>query len=199
MATLKRKSRAAQGAAPRSSGRRPRARADLGNIRERIDAIDARIHALLNERARFAQLVGISKSASGKAVDFYRPEREAEVLRKALAAQSRAAARRGNRAAVPRDHVRLPRPAGAAQGGVPRPGGHVHPGRRAQAFRLLGARAAAARDRRGVSRSGRRHRGLRRGAHRELERGHGQPYARHVSRLRRSRSAARWSCASITT
>ena len=33
---------------------------DLGNIRESIDAIDARIHALLNERARFAQLVGIS-------------------------------------------------------------------------------------------------------------------------------------------
>src|SRR5476651_963733 len=56
----------------------------LGNIRDSIDAIDARIHALLNERARFAQLVGISKSASGKAVDFYRPEREAEVLRMAI-------------------------------------------------------------------------------------------------------------------
>ena len=57
---------------------------DLGDIRDKIDAIDARIHALLNERARFAQLVGISKSASGAAVDFYRPEREAEVLRMAL-------------------------------------------------------------------------------------------------------------------
>src|SRR5580693_7204336 len=57
---------------------------DLGNIRENIDSIDARIHALLNERARFAQLVGISKTATGKAVDFYRPEREADVLRKAL-------------------------------------------------------------------------------------------------------------------
>jgi chorismate mutase / prephenate dehydratase len=56
----------------------------LGSIRENIDAIDARIHSLLNERARFAQLVGISKSASGKAVDYYRPEREAEVLRMAL-------------------------------------------------------------------------------------------------------------------
>src|SRR6267154_528199 len=56
----------------------------LGNIRDSIDAIDARIHALLNERARYAQLVGISKSATGKAVDFYRPEREAEVLRLAL-------------------------------------------------------------------------------------------------------------------
>jgi chorismate mutase/prephenate dehydratase len=57
---------------------------DLGDIRTRIDAIDARIHGLLNERARLAQLVGISKSAGGKAVDFYRPEREAEVLRMAL-------------------------------------------------------------------------------------------------------------------
>jgi chorismate mutase / prephenate dehydratase len=68
--------RAAPGATP--------AVADLANIRDSIDAIDARIHSLLNERARFAQLVGISKSSSGKAVDFYRPEREAQVLRHAL-------------------------------------------------------------------------------------------------------------------
>jgi chorismate mutase/prephenate dehydratase len=68
--------RAAPGATP--------AVADLANIRDSIDAIDARIHSLLNERARFAQLVGISKSAAGKAVDFYRPEREAQVLRHAL-------------------------------------------------------------------------------------------------------------------
>ena len=75
-------------AEPRSGSRRrrgaPPAGVGLANIRDSIDAIDARIHALLNERARFAQLVGISKSASGKAVDFYRPEREAEVLRMAL-------------------------------------------------------------------------------------------------------------------
>lgn len=57
---------------------------DLGSIRESIDDIDARIQGLLSERARFAQLVGISKTAGGKAVDFYRPEREAQVLRKAL-------------------------------------------------------------------------------------------------------------------
>jgi chorismate mutase/prephenate dehydratase len=62
----------------------PPAAAGLSNIRDSIDAIDARIHSLLNERARFAQLVGISKSASGRAVDFYRPERESEVLRLAL-------------------------------------------------------------------------------------------------------------------
>ena len=70
------KSQAVVGVAPAAT--------DLGDIRNRIDAIDARIHALLNERARFAQQVGISKSASGAAVDFYRPEREAEVLRMAL-------------------------------------------------------------------------------------------------------------------
>ena len=58
--------------------------AGLSTIRGRIDAIDERIQALLNERARFAQQVGISKSSSSKAVDFYRPEREAEVLRMAL-------------------------------------------------------------------------------------------------------------------
>jgi chorismate mutase / prephenate dehydratase len=80
--TTKRKPQGA--AAPSGTpGVRP-AGADLGEIRERIDSIDARIQELLNERARFAQLVGISKTASGKAVDFYRPEREAEVLRKAL-------------------------------------------------------------------------------------------------------------------
>jgi len=76
------------------TGKRPRKRAsaagpadmplDLSAIRDDIDAVDARIHELLNERARFAQRVGISKAASGKAVDFYRPEREADVLRKAL-------------------------------------------------------------------------------------------------------------------
>jgi chorismate mutase/prephenate dehydratase len=65
-------------------GATPAGAADLGGIRERIDGIDVQIHALINDRARLAQLVGISKSASGKAVDFYRPEREAEVLRKAL-------------------------------------------------------------------------------------------------------------------
>jgi len=69
------------GAVPRD-GDAPRG--DLGSIRTQIDAIDARIHELLNERARFAQQVGVSKTASGKAVDFYRPEREAQVLRKAL-------------------------------------------------------------------------------------------------------------------
>jgi len=54
---------------------------DLGAVRASIDAIDAQLHTLLNERARLAQQVGISKTATGATVDFYRPEREAQVLR----------------------------------------------------------------------------------------------------------------------
>ncbi len=57
----------------------------LGSIRERIDDIDQRIHELLNERARCAQQVGLSKRTEGlSTADFYRPEREAQVLRQAL-------------------------------------------------------------------------------------------------------------------
>ena len=56
----------------------------LGDIRRQIDDIDAQIHTLINERARLAQAVGISKHKDGHAVDFYRPEREAQVLRNAL-------------------------------------------------------------------------------------------------------------------
>ncbi|MGA2779768.1 MAG: prephenate dehydratase [Steroidobacteraceae bacterium] len=83
MAARKKKAKAVTTAAQGKPGAVP-AGVDLGAIRESIDEIDARIQNLLNERARFAQLVGISKTASGKAVDFYRPEREAQVLRKAL-------------------------------------------------------------------------------------------------------------------
>jgi chorismate mutase/prephenate dehydratase len=61
------------------------ARTELGQVRHEIDAIDEQIHTLINDRARLAQRVGISKSRDGRTVDFYRPEREAQVLRKARA------------------------------------------------------------------------------------------------------------------
>jgi len=77
-----RPARARRGAAARA-GDVP-VKPGLEAIRERIDAIDAELHALINERARLAQQVGISKHASGHTVDFYRPEREAQVLRMAL-------------------------------------------------------------------------------------------------------------------
>ena len=53
--------------------------------RDRIDSIDEQIHRLLNERALVAKEVGASKTAQGvQTADFYRPEREAQVLRKAI-------------------------------------------------------------------------------------------------------------------
>ena len=63
--------------------RRTPERLDLAGIRDRIDSVDAELQRLLNERAGLAQQVGISKHASGRTVDFYRPEREAQVLRAA--------------------------------------------------------------------------------------------------------------------
>ncbi|MFO0450974.1 MAG: chorismate mutase, partial [Pseudomonadota bacterium] len=59
--------------------------ADLVKIRARIDDVDQRIPALISERARLAQHVGVTKRASGAAVEFYRPEREAEVLQLVIA------------------------------------------------------------------------------------------------------------------
>ena len=57
----------------------------LNRLRDEIDRVDRELHALLNERARLARQVGISKTKQGRLVDFYRPEREAQVLRMALA------------------------------------------------------------------------------------------------------------------
>ena len=71
---------------PKSSSSTP----SLSSLRVRIDAVDEKIHALINERARLAREVGISKHADGHLVDFYKPEREAQVLRKALERNERA-------------------------------------------------------------------------------------------------------------
>lgn len=81
-------------AAPRRAAgtRTPRPPQGLDRLRGKIDAIDARLHALINERAALARRVGVSKHADGHLVDFYRPEREAQVLR--LALERNAAARK---------------------------------------------------------------------------------------------------------
>ena len=57
---------------------------DISDVRDRIDEIDRQIQSLINERAEFAQQIGISKGELAEAVDYYRPEREAEVLRAVL-------------------------------------------------------------------------------------------------------------------
>ena len=54
---------------------------NLEKVRGQIDSIDEKIQGLINDRARLAQQVGISKTREGRTVDFYRPEREAQVLR----------------------------------------------------------------------------------------------------------------------
>ncbi len=58
--------------------------AGLEDLRTRIDAVDAQLHELLNQRARLARQAGVSKHRDGHLVDFYRPEREAQVLQQAL-------------------------------------------------------------------------------------------------------------------
>lgn len=57
---------------------------DLDAIRRRIDEIDAGIQSRIAERAQLARRVGLAKSAGGGTVEFYRPEREAAVLRGVL-------------------------------------------------------------------------------------------------------------------
>ncbi|AEQ96981.1 prephenate dehydratase [Xanthomonas oryzae pv. oryzicola] len=53
----------------------------LADVRAKIDEIDRNIQALIAERAHFAHQVGKAKGKLAAAVDYYRPEREAQVLR----------------------------------------------------------------------------------------------------------------------
>jgi chorismate mutase/prephenate dehydratase len=53
----------------------------LGEARQRIDGIDRQIQELIAERAGWAQQVGKAKGPLRAAVDYYRPERESQVLR----------------------------------------------------------------------------------------------------------------------
>jgi chorismate mutase/prephenate dehydratase len=54
----------------------------LKSIRQRIDEIDTQLQMLLNERAKAAQEVARIKLRANPKAEFYRPEREAEVLYK---------------------------------------------------------------------------------------------------------------------
>jgi len=53
----------------------------LSDVRLKIDALDAQIQTLISDRARLAWAVRESKGQLDNAVDYYRPEREAQVLR----------------------------------------------------------------------------------------------------------------------
>lgn len=55
----------------------------LGKIRDRIDSIDTQILQLLSDRANCAEEVAVTKREAGEQdIKFYRPEREAQILRR---------------------------------------------------------------------------------------------------------------------
>jgi chorismate mutase / prephenate dehydratase len=54
---------------------------NLADARERIDGIDRHIQELIAERAGWAHMVGKAKGPLKAAVEYYRPERESQVLR----------------------------------------------------------------------------------------------------------------------
>ncbi|HOV95888.1 MAG TPA: prephenate dehydratase [Thermomonas sp.] len=60
------------------------AKPDLAQVRAQIDGIDQQIQALIAERANWAHQVGKAKGKLAAAVDYYRPEREAQVLRRVV-------------------------------------------------------------------------------------------------------------------
>lgn len=57
--------------------------AALTGLRRRIDEVDARIQALISERATLAREVGVAKGFTLTS-EYYRPEREAQVLREVV-------------------------------------------------------------------------------------------------------------------
>ena len=62
----------------------PSGKPDLQAVREQIDGLDRQIQALIAERAQWARQVGKAKGKLAAAVDYYRPEREAQVLRRVV-------------------------------------------------------------------------------------------------------------------
>ena len=53
----------------------------LSRVRDKIDSLDRQVQSLISERARLAFRVRETKGDSRAAVDYFRPEREAQVLR----------------------------------------------------------------------------------------------------------------------
>ena len=66
--------------------RKTRAKTDdaaLQGLRGQIDELDAQLEELISQRARYAKEIGVLKGITS-AVEFYRPEREAQVLRRVV-------------------------------------------------------------------------------------------------------------------
>jgi chorismate mutase/prephenate dehydratase len=63
---------------------KPAANQPLAAVRKEIDQLDEQIQSLISARARLAFKVRASKGEFSHAVDYYRPEREAQVLRQVI-------------------------------------------------------------------------------------------------------------------
>jgi len=68
--------------APRKTKAKPDDTA-LQGLRGKIDALDAELEELISQRARYAKEIGVLKGVTSTA-EFYRPEREAQVLRRVV-------------------------------------------------------------------------------------------------------------------
>ena len=79
---------AGSGTAPKPKARKKAAskpaQPDLAAVREQIDGIDREIQSLIAERALWARQVGKAKGKLAAAIEYYRPEREAQVLRRVV-------------------------------------------------------------------------------------------------------------------
>jgi chorismate mutase/prephenate dehydratase len=69
---------------PKKAAAEAAAKPDLAAVRAQIDGIDREIQSLIAERALFARQVGRAKGKLAAAVEYYRPEREAQVLRRVV-------------------------------------------------------------------------------------------------------------------
>jgi chorismate mutase/prephenate dehydratase len=69
--------------AGKRAGKATSAGQDISSLRSKIDAVDEQIQQLIAERAAFAREIGVIKGLTSTA-EFYRPEREAQVLRKVV-------------------------------------------------------------------------------------------------------------------
>ena len=56
----------------------------LEKLRTDIDSLDKQLLDLISERARLAQSIAKVKTTSSEVFEFYRPEREAQILRKVI-------------------------------------------------------------------------------------------------------------------
>ena len=102
----------------------------LQDLRKRIDQLDSEILEKLNERARCALDVAEVKlrESAGEAPVFYRPEREAQVLRRMSELNQ------GPLTNEKVAQVGLPCPRGTAEGRLPGAGRHIYPDGRPQAI-----------------------------------------------------------------